>query len=189
MRIENIRVDGYGLLNDFDVANIAPGLSVFYGPNEAGKSTLLDFVRRRCSAFPIDDKNRDFTRHCVGVATVVRLASPSDAGERWTIERHTDAHHLELIGSDGALCDPSELARLLGRTDDKLFNSIFAFGLGELATFASLDSDEVRDRVFSAGVLGAGRSANRAIRARPTPPGAWSVRAAATQRRTRSGHR
>ena len=39
MRLTRIEIDGYGSLRDFRV-EIAPGLHVFYGPNESGKSTL-----------------------------------------------------------------------------------------------------------------------------------------------------
>src|SRR5207253_8935752 len=45
MRIENIHVDGFGVWNDKTWGPLEPGLNVFHGPNETGKSTLMGFVR------------------------------------------------------------------------------------------------------------------------------------------------
>jgi uncharacterized protein YhaN len=45
MKIENIHIDGFGVWNDKTWGPLAPGLNVFHGPNETGKSTLMGFVR------------------------------------------------------------------------------------------------------------------------------------------------
>lgn len=43
MRFETIRIDGFGCLRDISF-NLSPGLNVFYGANEAGKSTLQQAI-------------------------------------------------------------------------------------------------------------------------------------------------
>ena len=45
MRIESIHIDGFGVWNDKNFGPLDPGLNVFYGPNETGKSTLMAFIR------------------------------------------------------------------------------------------------------------------------------------------------
>ena len=45
MRIRAWHVGGFGVLRDYDVDALARGLTVFCGENEAGKSTLLAFLR------------------------------------------------------------------------------------------------------------------------------------------------
>src|SRR5215468_9460666 len=45
MRIESIHIDGFGVWNDKSFGPLGPGLNVFYGPNETGKSTLMAFIR------------------------------------------------------------------------------------------------------------------------------------------------
>jgi len=40
-----IHVDGYGAFDNYSIDGLHPGLSIVFGHNEAGKSTLLDFVR------------------------------------------------------------------------------------------------------------------------------------------------
>ncbi|MCD6327095.1 AAA family ATPase, partial [bacterium] len=45
MRICELFLDGFGIFHDQRVSDLPPGLSVFFGENEAGKSTMLAFVR------------------------------------------------------------------------------------------------------------------------------------------------
>ena len=45
MRISDIRVDGFGIWTGLHLEDLADELTVFYGPNEAGKTTLLQFIR------------------------------------------------------------------------------------------------------------------------------------------------
>jgi len=165
VRIEGWRVDGYGILADHAVDGLPPGLTVVHGPNEAGKSTLLDFVRGVLFGYP-DRRHRQGVREPLRGGRhggALRLADES--GASWLLERHADAREPVLTGPDGRAGDAEDLRRLLGGADAGLFRSVFAFGLDELASLATLEADEVRDLVFSAGVLGAGRSATRAARA------------------------
>ena len=46
MKIRDIRIDGFGRFSDAQFGPLERSLTVFVGPNEAGKSTLLEFVRR-----------------------------------------------------------------------------------------------------------------------------------------------
>jgi len=165
LRITGIRVDGYGLFSGLEIDEIPPGLTVVVGANEAGKSTLLDFLRGVLFGFP-DRRSRSAYREPLRGGRhggAVRLADGE--GRRYVVERHLDSHGLEVFGPDGSPLDERRLTALLGGADESLYRSVFAFGLGELAAFESLDRDEIRDLVFSAGVLGAGRSATRAGRA------------------------
>ena len=52
MRIREIHVDGFGQFADKPFGPLERPVTVFYGPNEAGKSTLLEFVRRVLFGFP-----------------------------------------------------------------------------------------------------------------------------------------
>jgi uncharacterized protein YhaN len=45
MRIVNLEVDGYGVWTGLRIERLAETLNVFHGPNEAGKTTLLQFIR------------------------------------------------------------------------------------------------------------------------------------------------
>ena len=45
MKIRALEVDGFGVWSGLKLDNLSEGLSVFFGPNEAGKTTLMQFVR------------------------------------------------------------------------------------------------------------------------------------------------
>ena len=44
MRITSIKVESFGRMKDREF-ELSPGLNVFYGPNESGKTTLMEFAR------------------------------------------------------------------------------------------------------------------------------------------------
>ncbi|MGA9077407.1 MAG: AAA family ATPase [Acidimicrobiales bacterium] len=164
MKLTGIHVDGYGTLADLDLDGLAPSLTVVYGMNETGKSTLLDFVRAVLFGFP-DRRSRQNARPPLrGGRHGGSLRLLDEDGRPWVIERHADARNPVVTGPDGRLGGDAELHALLGGANAGLFRSIFAFGLDELTSLETLDDDDVRDLVFTAGVLGAGRSATRAMR-------------------------
>src|SRR3972149_9235022 len=45
MKITALRIDGFGVWRDLALRGLSPELTVFYGPNEAGKSTVMNFLR------------------------------------------------------------------------------------------------------------------------------------------------
>ncbi|MFQ5733603.1 MAG: ATP-binding protein, partial [Planctomycetaceae bacterium] len=60
MRISRVGIDRFGLWRDLDLRLNPHGLSVIYGPNETGKTTLLRFVRAMLYGVPHDEP---FTEH------------------------------------------------------------------------------------------------------------------------------
>lgn len=164
MNIVGIHVDGYGILSDLTIDDLAPGLTVIYGPNEAGKSTLLDFVRGVLFGFPTRRQRQAYREPLRGGRHGGTIRFIDDGARTWTLTRYVGARQPELYDQNGALVSNEEIVRLLGGADDALFSSVFAFGLNELASLETLENDEVRELVFSAGVLGAGRSATQAAR-------------------------
>jgi ABC-type transport system involved in cytochrome c biogenesis ATPase subunit len=90
MILRSIRVERFGALNPgFEVADLPDGITVFHGPNEAGKSTLL-----RALTYGL------YQRHRVGGEEVERDILPAGTslsprveiefekgGERWRIEK------------------------------------------------------------------------------------------------------
>ncbi len=163
MKLRRLDVDGFGTLSGFTIEELSPRLTVISGPNEAGKSTLLDFVRFVLFGFP---RERSISKHepLRGGRHGGSLRVLDDEGREWTIERHADRRGALVTGPNGETGGEEELRALLGGADANVFRTVFAFGLSELISLENLESDEVRDLIFTAGVLGAGRSATQAVR-------------------------
>jgi uncharacterized protein YhaN len=169
MKLRGWHIAGFGSLVDWRHEELSNELNVFYGPNEAGKSTLLGFLRFALFGFrPGNTKDAKYPpapgiRHggslfldegeSAGTTlTVERLAAVGRGGKKLRIER-----------ASGEAVSEAELTRLLGRADRDLFNNVFAFSLTELQSFDSLTEKGVQDHIFSAGITGAGRSARDAL--------------------------
>ena len=165
MRIDGWHADGFGILKDFDQADLEPGVTVLLGENEAGKSTLLAFVRAMLFGFPDGrSKERSYPPLLGGRHGGKLLLRDRSAG-LWVVQRYADDRKtLGLLRPDGSEGDAAELTALLGGADAHLFKSVFAFGLDELQLLESLTGEGVRDRIFSAGISGAGRSAREVMR-------------------------
>jgi uncharacterized protein YhaN len=163
MKIRRLDVDGFGSLARLSVDGISPNLTVITGQNEAGKSTLLDFVRFMLFGFP---RGRSAARHepLGGGRHGGSLRLIDAEGLEWILERHTDERSPVVTGPAGQSGGEDELRALLGGADANVFRTVFAFGLSELVSLENLESNEVRDLIFTAGVLGAGRSATKATR-------------------------
>ena len=164
MRIRGWSIDGFGHFRDYEVGPIGDGLTVFHGPNEAGKTTLLAFVRGMLFGFP-DRRSRDSRYEPLrGGRHGGRLRLEID-GEPWTIERDLSGrgHAVVRVVTPRGEGGEEDLRRALGSADARLFRSVFAFSLTELQSFSTLSDEGARSRIFSAGIVGAGRAARHVI--------------------------
>ena len=161
MRIELIHLDEFGHYSDHSLGTLDPRLTVIHGPNEAGKTTLLAFIRHIFFGFPAGTtrENRYMVRD--GGAHGGRLHVNTEDGGHYRIERQRGgavAGTVTMTADGGATLDPSELPRLLGHASRSLFESIFAFDLDALSSFDAADDAEVGSRLYGAG-LGVSRLA------------------------------
>ena len=164
MRIRSFHIDGFGIHRDFRLDELSPGLTVFYGPNEAGKTTLLAFLRGVLFGYPDGRSNEPKYVPVGGGAHGGRVTLSGPEGEV-VVERFAGrGGKLEVTLENGRPGDAVDLAERLGHADARLFRSVFAFGLAELAELGSLGDAGIQDQLFSAGVTGAGRSARQALR-------------------------
>jgi len=52
MKIRKLHIDGFGIFNDKKIEGFTKGVNLLYGPNEKGKSTLLDFFKFTLFDYP-----------------------------------------------------------------------------------------------------------------------------------------
>ena len=157
MKIERLQIAGFGQLRGFD-RRLSPGLNVFYGPNEAGKSTVFAFVRAVLFGF---HKRTDPARYPAEGSRYggeLWLRTPSDSFCVQRIGGRRSEGELTIRSESGDRLAPSRLTHALGGVSRELFFQVFAFGLDELATFEALAAHgSVSEALFAAGMQGARR--------------------------------
>lgn len=163
MILRGWRVDGFGILNQVEISDLPDGLVVVHGPNEAGKSTLLRFLHAMLFARWSSSGAGLGSPPIRGGAHGGQL-TVEKAGARWTLTRHARRGGLQLLGPDGQQKGDADWQELLSHADGALFDHVFAFDLDALSESRTLQAAEIRDRLFSAGVAGAGVSAQRAMK-------------------------
>jgi uncharacterized protein YhaN len=155
-------VDGFGVFADFQQDGLPDGLAVFHGLNEAGKSTLLAFLRGVLFGFRDRRSKVGVYEPLYGGSHGGRVFLEVD-GRTYTVEREAGRQRpARIMDAEGEELDEDLLRQFLGGADRTLFENVFAIGLRELQELDTLTREGVRDRIFSAAVAGAGRSARAA---------------------------
>lgn len=152
MKIERVAIDGFGEYADARLPVFDKPVTILHGPNEAGKSTLLAFVRAILFGFPLRGGAAHFPP-LSGGNHGGRLDVVSDAGERFTVERYqgTRGGQVSVTSAGGAAAPESTLARILGHAPRTTFESVFAFDLDELQDLDSADDSGIGSQIYSAG--------------------------------------
>jgi len=152
MRIEAIHIDGFGVFHDACLRHLSPRLTVFHGPNESGKSTLLAFLRFVFFGFP--DKRSRANRYPPLRAGSAHGGSVvlADGEERYLLQRHD---RLQLTKPDGDAGEEADLHRLLGSLGRETFRNVFAFSLQELQQLRdAFDQGAIQDALWgSSGAM------------------------------------
>ncbi|NQV26777.1 MAG: AAA family ATPase [Rhodopirellula sp.] len=159
MKLERIHIERFGAWQNLDLPVDSEGISVYYGPNEAGKSTLMRFVRGVLYGFRKGESGRpandDGTRPWGGALQV------RHEHESWMIRRsgHGDSQGLvtswpvesaEGSDSEKSSHDGAELvSNLVSDVSESVYENIFAIGLYELQELATLESKEVAEHIYS----------------------------------------
>lgn len=154
MKISAFEIESFGHFRSktFDVK--APFV-LLHGPNEAGKTTLLAFLRGLLFGF--GEKNPyafDRNEEMAGSATV-RLRS----GESLSFRRRKGRKNPidGQLGGGKTPVDEAKLFSLLGDANAALFENVFAFGLAELGLGEKSLAHASLTSAIYAGALGGGR--------------------------------
>ena len=154
MKIRDLHIDGFGHFSDRDFGPFARPVTVFHGPNEAGKTTLLEFIRTILFGFLDGRSRRNLYLPLSGGRHGGSITIESDDGEIVTVRRvsGTGGGQVTLTGEAGNPIPRTELSRLLDSHSRKTFETLFGFTLDELHDDALLSDDSVNSQIYSAGM-------------------------------------
>ncbi len=154
MWIEQVFIERFGLCDGWSIPDLTPGLTLLIGPNEAGKSSVLEFIRSVFFGFRTRNPRVNTYEPPDGTARSgwlkVRLAS----GELLRIQRverpGTKEGTLTVWDESENSVAPSIVPLFRPGMDRKLYENLFAFDLDKMR---HLDKQTLRGRIVSA-VLG-----------------------------------
>ncbi|WP_054950448.1 AAA family ATPase [Numidum massiliense] len=153
MWIKEIHVYGFGGLRDVSW-QLGDGLNVALGLNEAGKSTLMAFVR--AVLFGFESRRNPELRYepreggtFGGALTVVDEDGRTFRVER--IYRQRVAGDVTVHLPDGGQAGEAVLSQLVKQMNEKVFKNIFAFGLRELQEMDTIREDEINRFIYTVG--------------------------------------
>lgn len=155
MRIESIRVERFGRLRGFDTGPSAlPGLVVVKGPNEAGKSTLFQFLTTLLYGFHPASREGNPYAPWDGEDASGKMSLRLDAGGCVEVERRLLSSPTGRMAVDGTVEDlrnrPLPWAEHVPRA---VFRQVFAVTLTELTGLDEETWARVQDRIV--GSMGA----------------------------------
>jgi len=158
VRIKEFFISGFGIFAKEHVRDLSPGLNLFVGDNEAGKSTLLAFFRAIFFGFE-SGQSKENPYKPVGAdehGGVITVGTERD-GKEYAIKRGPGRAQGEVWVTmpDGNLRGEDVTGQLLPGMTKDLYRNVFAFSLDELQGLDSLKGQDVRSRIYSYGV-GAG---------------------------------
>jgi uncharacterized protein YhaN len=149
VRIESIRVERFGRLRSFDTGPSAlPGLVVVMGPNEAGKSTLFQFLTTLLYGFHPASREGNLYAPWDGEDASGSLCVRLDAGGCVEVERRLLSSPTGRMAAEGTVEDlrnrPLPWVEHVPRA---VFRQVFAVTLAELTGLDEETWARVQDRI------------------------------------------
>ena len=153
MRFTSLYINGFGLFHNLKVKGLSPELTLFLGMNESGKSTLLDFFRAILFGFPDGRSNENLYPPLAGGQPGGNITLVTDDQHLYVVERYPGPRggKVDVLKPDQGRGGKEFLSHLLGIASRTLFRNIYAFSLSELQDFETLNTESVREALYSAG--------------------------------------
>jgi uncharacterized protein YhaN len=153
MKINAMQIDGFGAWSHLKVEGLSEGINVFYGPNEAGKTTLLQFVRSMLYGVSAERQRYLPPVHGGQPGGWVDIAGPNG---RFQVSRHQETTPEGVVGEQLTLTAPDGMRQgehflrvLLCNVDEAIFNNVFAVGLGEMQELGTLSDTEAAELLYN----------------------------------------
>jgi len=151
MQIREINIDGFGIFSNKQVTGLTAGFNVIYGENEAGKTTLIEFIRRIFFGIPRKSKGVNLYPPINGGGHGGRLNCQLASDEIFRVARaFSGKGDVDITPALAGLKGQPALDAMLGHASKNIFQNIFAFTLDELHSFESLEGDEIKNRIYGA---------------------------------------
>ncbi len=151
MQINEINIEGFGIFYKKIINQFKPGINIITGNNEAGKSTLLQFIRFTLFGYPrsVDERMQPVCGGNHGG----RIKTTLSNGKEAIFERTAGfPGNIQLHYAGKTSHDINEWFYLLGNATLDLYKYIYGISLNELVGLDTLTQSGMEDRIFSVGL-------------------------------------
>jgi len=153
MRLLELEIENFGVFADKRL-EFGDGLQLICGPNEAGKSTLLQLVREVFFGFP-HSTPYDFAGRTGEMAATARIELADGRKVRYRRRKGRKGTVVGNFEDSGDAVNEATLANLLGNANAELYANIFGFSLAELsAGQKSLRQESLTEALYGGGLGG-----------------------------------
>ncbi|MEK6246787.1 MAG: AAA family ATPase, partial [Planctomycetales bacterium] len=163
MKIKNVSVERFGVWNGLHLEELSDSITVIYGRNEAGKTTLMQFLRTMLFGAGCDGRHRYLNGNGGGQLQVETQTGLYNITRNFQLPKQIDQHRStgrQLIDrtavttTDGNSENADTLQLLLSGIDESVYRNVYAIGLREIQQLGTLSDTEAGRRLYdlSAGV-------------------------------------
>ena len=160
MIIKDLRIEGFGVWSDIELNDLDGGLTLLYGENETGKTTLLEFMRSVLYGYNEERRTKYLPPVHGGVGGGM-LAIDAHAG-KFKVRRRAEgdpyAGRLDLTNMQGVAQDSRLLKKIIADLDEPTFKNVFALGLGEIQELSTLSGAGAAEYLYDLAVGSGGVS-------------------------------
>ena len=156
MKIKKAHIDGFGKWHDQDF-DFTANPQIIYGPNEAGKTTLMAFLVSILFGFADGRGKNRFSQYIpkttssYGGSLLVEINGHDYLIKR---QRGRNGGKVSVTDSQGRQGGEQELKQLLGTMDRSLYQALFSFGQRDLTVVDELNRDEWQQHLQQLGAVG-----------------------------------
>ena len=151
MKITDLEIDGFGVWRDLKLTDLSPRVTAFYGPNEAGKTTVMHFIRgvmygmspfrRKRYLPPLDGGQPGGTLGIAEADFRFRACRIADRGP-------DDVGRVICTTADGTTGGDRLLREALVDVDEPTFTNVFAIGLDEVHELGMLSGSKAAEWLY-----------------------------------------
>jgi len=140
MKINDIKIEKFGKIENLELKNISSGINFIYGENESGKTSIRNFLNfmyfgRAGKRF----SNYDSIKGSLNI----------EKNNKDYIFRRNE-NNVEIYDNEGKFIDYSPNIYFLNSIDIRTFENIFSLTLEELEQL-NINSENINNLIFSAG--------------------------------------
>ncbi|MEJ7594308.1 MAG: AAA family ATPase [Planctomycetaceae bacterium] len=159
MKLTEIDIDRFRIWRNLLLRLDPKGLNVIYGPNEAGKTTLMRFIRS--TLYGYEPLSTEPAFHRPDAEQPWRGAVRCEHGGRtWRIHRRAELAgrgRLRISGGQEGIEKDAALDNILSGTTEDVYADIFAVGVRELQQLATLGTNQVAEYIYGLSLGPQGR--------------------------------